>query len=213
MKSVPWEVGIMAYLCKPPTCPSIIQLLDWYEMEKLLILVLEMPAPCLDLEKLIKLNGILTEPTAKHLFRQLAQALHHCESRGVFHRDVKPDNILVQFGTETLKLIDFGCSILHKGNSYIKFDGMLPFAPPELISEKRYQASSYTVWCYGCTLYYCLSRRLAPGVSGDNLNGKLHLATRFSKELEDFLCQCLSLSPEKRPTLKEILRHPWLLRS
>ena len=45
---------------------------------------------------------------ALHVLGQLAWAVHHAHSRGVLHRDLKPDNLILVGADETLKVLDFG---------------------------------------------------------------------------------------------------------
>ena len=53
-------------------------------------------------------------PAKVRLFTwQLVKAVAACHARGVAHRDVKPENILVSRDGETLKLCDFGLSLIH----------------------------------------------------------------------------------------------------
>jgi serine/threonine protein kinase len=44
----------------------------------------------------------------RNVFLQLIDAVIHCHENGVFHRDLKPDNIMVFDGGKTVKLADFG---------------------------------------------------------------------------------------------------------
>ncbi|XP_043116406.1 serine/threonine-protein kinase pim-3-like [Puntigrus tetrazona] len=52
--------------------------------------------------------------------RQAVLAAKHCLDRGVFHRDIKSDNILVNTETLQLKLIDFGCGKLLETSEELK---------------------------------------------------------------------------------------------
>lgn len=56
--------------------------------------------------------GQFTERDAAILFTQMMNALKYCNSRGICHKDLKPENFLFASGNEdmTLKLIDFGLS-------------------------------------------------------------------------------------------------------
>lgn len=56
--------------------------------------------------------GQFTEGDAGNLFRQMMTALKYCNSKGICHKDLKPENFLfsAKGGDGTLKLIDFGLS-------------------------------------------------------------------------------------------------------
>ena len=56
----------------------------------------------------LKANGFFTVPRALHVLGQLSYAVHHAHSRGVVHRDLKPDNLILVGEDETLKVLDFG---------------------------------------------------------------------------------------------------------
>ncbi|XP_048177569.1 serine/threonine-protein kinase pim-1-like, partial [Corvus hawaiiensis] len=89
--------------------PGIVQLHEWLELPKNVVMVLERPERSQDLLHFIWARGFLREEVARHLFRQVLEAVRHCTSCGVLHRDIKPENILVDLATGQAKLIDFGC--------------------------------------------------------------------------------------------------------
>jgi serine/threonine protein kinase len=53
------------------------------------------------------ITGAFSEPLARHYFKQLMQGLDYCHMNGVAHRDLKPDNLLLD-GNFNLKIADFG---------------------------------------------------------------------------------------------------------
>jgi len=56
----------------------------------------------------LKATGFFDAGRALHVLGQLAYAVHHAHSRGVVHRDLKPDNLILVGEDETLKVLDFG---------------------------------------------------------------------------------------------------------
>jgi proto-oncogene serine/threonine-protein kinase Pim-1/proto-oncogene serine/threonine-protein kinase Pim-3 len=75
--------------------------------------------------------------------------------KGVVHRDLKSENILVDLDTESLVLIDFGASAIYKSSSsyYSDFHGTKQYKSPEYILRKRYTGVPSTVWTLGVLLY------------------------------------------------------------
>lgn len=61
--------------------------------------------------------------------KQLVDALIEVHSRGVFHRDIKLDNILIETGSDVprVRLIDFGCGTFLSEGMYITKQGRLSF--------------------------------------------------------------------------------------
>lgn len=110
-------MALMELVCKPPHFPFVIKLLEWFETPKGFIIVLERPDPCLDLFEFGR-RVSMSEDMAKIIMEQVIQAAQHCRVRGVFHRDIKEENILINPDTLKVWLIDFGCGDLHKDTTY-----------------------------------------------------------------------------------------------
>ncbi|XP_021328367.2 serine/threonine-protein kinase pim-3 isoform X4 [Danio rerio] len=156
---LPLEVALMTRVTSAPACPSVLQLLDWFDRPRRYVLILERPAPCQDLQSFCEENGCLDERLAKKVLVQLIAALKHCESSGVLHRDVKPENLLISKESQDIKLLDFGCGDLLKRSAYKYFAGTPAYAPPEWFRRHRYNATPATVWSVGVTLYNILCDR------------------------------------------------------
>ncbi|KAG9347849.1 hypothetical protein JZ751_003865 [Albula glossodonta] len=177
---LPLEVALLEMVCRPPACSHVIQLLDWFEEPDRVILVLELPSPCLDVSKFTKqLGGYMEESLAQVIMQQVVQATKHCRDRGVLHRDIKSKNLLIQTDDLHVKLIDFGCGDLLKEAPYKQFagqslkypllpavvclcwlltscpsvSGTRPFRPPEWVMDGEYHGRPATVWSLGVLLF------------------------------------------------------------
>ncbi|XP_059716661.1 serine/threonine-protein kinase pim-1-like, partial [Haemorhous mexicanus] len=91
--SAPLEIVLLAKVSTG--FPGVVQLLEWLELPNDVLMVLERPERCQDLQHFIRARGFLPEEVARELFRQVLEAVRHCTSCGVLHRDIKPENILV----------------------------------------------------------------------------------------------------------------------
>ena len=102
------------YLLKKIRHSNVIRLLEVFESQKHLLIVMEYAGGG-DLLKLIKQRGRLDENDAKYIFKQIVYGIAHIHCRSVIHRDVKLDNILLD-SEKGVKICDFGVSkIIKKG--------------------------------------------------------------------------------------------------
>ncbi|RMC04012.1 hypothetical protein DUI87_19349 [Hirundo rustica rustica] len=133
--------------------PGVAQLLEWLELPNDIIMVLERPERCQDLWHFIRARGFLSEEVARELFRQVLEAVQHCTSCGVLHRDIKPGNILVDLATGQAKLIDFGCGTYLQDTAYTHFAGTPSYTPPEWTHFGWYYGKPATIWSLGILLH------------------------------------------------------------
>ena len=86
---------------------------------------MERPVPCKDLFDFITKNGMLGEDMARNFFQQVVETIIACHKRGVIHRDIKDENLLVNLNTNDIKLIDFGSGAYLRNGPYKDFDGKI----------------------------------------------------------------------------------------
>ncbi|XP_073803207.1 uncharacterized protein pimr169 isoform X5 [Danio rerio] len=121
-KPLPTEIALTIMANNGPYVPEIIQLLDWEDNDAHYIIIMERPIPCMDLLHFLRhKDGPLDEKTGRHIMRQAIHAVSVCFDRGVFHRDIKLENLLVNPDTLEVKLIDFGCGAIVKKSGYKVF--------------------------------------------------------------------------------------------
>ena len=87
------------------------------------------------------------------IFKQLVSAMLSLHQAELFHRDIKPGNIIIEKSSKKIKLIDFGMTDYYsKNKEYSPRVGTLPFKAPELLLEFKHYNSSVDIWSAGIVL-------------------------------------------------------------
>ena len=87
---------------------------------------------------LIERRGRFSEEESRKYFCQILSAVEHCHLNLITHRDVKPENLIVDKGNN-LKLCDFGLSNFLRDGEFLKTScGSPNYASPEVISGNKY---------------------------------------------------------------------------
>ncbi|CAK6977060.1 serine/threonine-protein kinase pim-1-like isoform X1 [Scomber scombrus] len=167
--NIPLEVALLMAVGAGPdstSCNVTPLLLDWYDLDDELIMVLERPVPCMDLIDYIdQMDTLIDEQEVLPLQRQLVNAALEMHSKGVFHRDIKLDNVLIETASDVprLRFIDFGCGTTEIDAVQTVEQGTLSYTSPEWFRLRRYTAGPTTVWQMGVVLYGLLHLRLPFG--------------------------------------------------
>jgi len=97
-------------------------------------------------------EGILQPGWVQPFFQQVASAIAHCHSRGLAHRDIKQENVVVGLDGITAKLVDFGTA--EELWAPLELWGTVPFIAPEVMANEQveYSAAQADVWSLGMLL-------------------------------------------------------------
>jgi eukaryotic-like serine/threonine-protein kinase len=110
----------------------------------------------------IRARGPLPAPEASRILREVAWALAYAHAQDVIHRDVKPDNILLETSTNRALVTDFGIAQPQdapEATSVGEILGTAEFMSPEQASGEAIDGRS-DLYALGCVGYYMLSGRL-----------------------------------------------------
>ncbi|XP_056301530.1 serine/threonine-protein kinase pim-2-like [Danio aesculapii] len=209
-KPVPAEIALHFLATKGPKIKQIVELLDWKVEPQRYIIVVERPIPCVTLREFLNDNKEdIAEDVLRKIMFHVTIAAHTCCQRGVFHRDIKPDNLLINPETFEVKLIDFGCSAILTKDCYQQFSGTRLFAPPEFVNTGRYHGEPSTVWSLGIVQFLLMFKNFPTVTDLLQLNSRDLEIPRRSKECSDFIRACLQLNTDFRYKLHTLRAHAW----
>ncbi len=120
--------------------PNIVAVYDFGQLpDRRFFLSMEY-APGQSVYQLLKRDDHFDVPRALWVLGQLVYAVHHAHSRGVVHRDLKPDNLLLCGLDETLKVLDFGVAKIvaaDHSDSVVLSSANLVYGTPKYMSPER----------------------------------------------------------------------------
>ncbi|XP_058818022.1 ovarian-specific serine/threonine-protein kinase Lok isoform X2 [Topomyia yanbarensis] len=214
------EVNIMKNL----EHPCVIKMHDIVNTPDSVYMVLEYMKGGELLGRILSKKG-LSEKTAKLYFLQICHAVKYLHAKGITHRDLKPDNILLRDSDdETLvKVSDFGLSKFVRKDSVMQTLCGTPLyvAPEVLMTGGR---DSYTrkvdIWSLGVVLFTMLSATLpfadeygSPAVEQikrAKFQFRHHSWKSVSSTAKKLIYDILTVDPNTRPTIDDILRSTWM---
>jgi serine/threonine-protein kinase len=159
--------------------------------------------------------GELSDREIGEIGADLCEALDHAHSRGVVHRDIKPQNVQITEGEPRAKLMDFGIARLADDvplTAVGDIVGTLAYMSPEQ-AEGRPAGPEADVYSLALTLYECWSgenpnRRASPAATARAIGSRHRRLRRLRpdlpRELSDAIDACLAARPSHRPSLEQL---------
>ena len=205
--------------------PHIISLVDysWDKQCNQLLLLLEHGET--DLAAMVQSNH-LTVSQIKAYWKDILLAVKAVQDVNIVHRDLKPANFVLV--NNSLKLIDFGISssIRAEVTSVIPADrcGTISYMAPETLQDQgnSFKVGRYSdIWSLGCILYLLVYgytpfhqlqgavQKMLAIINPDHKIAFPHVPPELSLAV-DVLQLCLRRNPKERPTIKDLLDHPFL---
>ena len=146
-KSLQNEIDLLSTLSHP----NIVKLLRVAEDQRYVCLVLEHLG-----ETTLKMwseKQKFGRPMLRVLF-QIAEALAYLHGQGVYHRDLKHNNIMVKDGKATL--LDFGMAVQSHQEKEYQYCGTATYLSPEMVNRGSYYPAPNDVWAFGVVVYRCV---------------------------------------------------------
>lgn len=214
--------------------PRIVRLKGFYEDNDNYYMVMEFVSGG-DLMDFVAAHGAVGEDAGREITRQILEAIKYIHSMGISHRDLKPDNILIEQDDPVLvKITDFGLAKIQDNGTFMKtFCGTLAYVAPEVIGSKNNEgqydeeeeerneySTAVDMWSLGCLVYVILTGHLPfSGSTQVELykqigRGSYHEGPlkdfRISDEARAFIDSLLQVDVSKRLTAEKALQHPWI---
>ena len=180
-----------------------------------------------------------SEDVCKYLLLQILNAMEALHSKGICHRDFKPENMLFVGDNYELKLCDFGFAIrfLNKENQKRKLRnpvGTPYYCAPEILEGKNYDGEKVDIFSIGASLFVLMTRKFGfEEAKVNNISMKVSkilyklIKTKqyekyweyiekyfkiqnLSEQFKNLFVKMVAYNPEERPTIDEIRKDDFM---
>jgi len=172
-------------------------------------------------EEIVK-RKTFSEKDAAKIMEQLFSALAYLHEKGIVHRDLKLENLLLVKENDSdlaIKLADFGLSKVYANKSLQTACGTPFYVAPDILDGSGY-GPPVDLWASGILLYVLLSGRLPFAADNDAELFKLIMVgdlvwkspqfDTVSAEAKDLIKKLIVVDPDQRFTAKQGLQHVWI---
>lgn len=177
-----------------------------------------------DLIEYLLQNQRLNVEKTKKIFKKLCIAVNECHKRNTYHLDIKLDNVLLKVlpgmtssmdVIERVELCDFGFATNERISDSKRSYGTVEYLPPEVnFKADTIHCDKVDVWSLGVSLFTLITG-LFPFIyqNGCMLRNNIEQSIqRFcdDEQLVNLLNLIFNDDPTSRPSVQDILNHPWL---
>ncbi len=162
--------------------------------------------------------GGMKKENARLLFSQLAKTINFLHSKGICHRDIKIENLMISRDLNHIWLLDFGFARkTDPGEFMTEWCGSCYNAPPEIYRREMYRGFKYDAWTLGGVLYTMLKGSMIFYGNTPNesilkiLKGEHGSMEGLPDDAKKLILRLIDTLPWKRPSIKEVLKDPWVL--
>ncbi|VDP57772.1 unnamed protein product [Schistosoma mattheei] len=155
--------------------------------------------------------------------QQIIESVNYCHQNNIVHRDLKPENLLLASKSKgaAVKLADFGLAIEVQGDqpAWFGFAGTPGYLSPEVLRKEPY-GKAVDVWACGVILYILLvgyppfwdedQNRLYSQIKSGAYDYPSPEWDTVTPEAKNLINLMLTVSPARRITAAEALKHPWI---
>ncbi|PHH60395.1 hypothetical protein CDD81_1708 [Ophiocordyceps australis] len=220
------EIGVLMGVSHP----NVLCLKENFDERDHVYLVLELASEG-ELFNYIVMKQKLSEDEGRKLFRQLFQGIKYLHDRNIVHRDIKPENILIVDKDLHVKLADFGLAKIIGEQSFTStLCGTPSYVAPEILTDPKHRmyTKAVDIWSLGVVLYICLcgfppfsdelfSRDFPYRLSDQIRHGRFDYPSPYWDSVGDpaldLIDSMLVVDPDKRYTVDDCLKHPWITQS
>ena len=181
---------------------GIVKILDFFEANNTAYIVMEY-LEGITLKQYLGKYGVIQFRNLIEMMRPLLEALIEIHSQGLIHRDISPDNIMVQHNGK-VKLMDFGATrdYTESGNKSLSVILKPGYAPPEQYQTHGVQGPWTDIYALCATIYKCLTGITPPDaiarVMDDKFKEPDQLDGKLSPDIKRILWKGMNIFPEER---------------
>ena len=181
---------------------GIVKILDFFEANNTAYIVMEY-LEGITLKQYLGKYGVIQFRNLIEMMLPLLEALIEIHSQGLIHRDISPDNIMVQHNGK-VKLMDFGAArdYTESGNKSLSVILKPGYAPPEQYQTHGVQGPWTDIYALCATIYKCLTGITPPDaiarVMDDKFKGPDQLDGKLSPDIKKILWKGMNIFPEER---------------